>query len=173
MSIATTVSAQLEDVTRMVARLKSGKFTISEMWAALSQLPGGKIAFSKLLGAQIPYSGSIGAEIVEVSDGHAVVRMRDRRAVRNHLNCIHAVALINLGELTTGLAVFHALDGKRQGIVTDLRMQYLKKARGTLTATCDAQLPTESGPQDLQVVGHIRNEQGEVVAIATATWKLR
>jgi len=172
-TVATSVASKVADLGQLVRQMQGGKLTISQAWAHLSALPGGKLLFSKLIGLRIPYSGNIDAEVIELRDGHSVVRLRDRRAVRNHLNCIHAVALLNLGELTTGLAVFHALDGKRQGIVTDLKMQYLKKARGTLTATCDTTLPTDPGPQDFAVTGHIRDEQGEVVAIATAVWKLR
>ncbi len=147
--------------------------TLAQAWASLSPLPLGKKAFSKLIGVKIPYSGSIDAEVQELADGHAVVTLKDRRAVRNHLNCVHAVALMNLGEVTTGLAVFHRLDGRAKGIVTALRMEYVKKARGTITATCDTDLPTEPGKHDLTVEGTLRNDAGETVAKVWATWLLK
>jgi acyl-coenzyme A thioesterase PaaI-like protein len=135
--------------------------TIAQTWAHLSPLPLGKKAFSKLIGVKIPYSGSM------------VVTLKDRRAVRNHLDCVHAIALMNLGELCTGLAVFHRLDGRAKGIVTDLRMEYLKKARGTITAHCDIELPTEPGKHDLTVEGALKDKSGETVAKVWATWQIK
>ena len=149
------------------------KLTIAQAWAALSPLPLGKQAFAKLIKLKIPYSGSIGAVVEELSDGHAKVTLRDRRAVRNHLDCVHAIALANLGEMTTGIAVFHAIDGKCKGIVTHIEMSYQKKARGTLTATCDIEVAPVTVPRDQKVQGVIRDKAGEVVATVTATWQLK
>lgn len=147
--------------------------TISSMWAAASRLPvGGARVFSKLLGRVAPYTGSIDPHVLELGDGHARVQLRDRPAVRNHLRSIHAIALMNLGEVATGLAVMHAIDGRGRGIVTGLRMEYLKKARGTITATCDVDLPVTSGTHDLEVTGDLRDQDGDVVARAFATWRL-
>ena len=151
----------------------SGPMTIADLWRKMQSLPLGKQAFSKLLGVRIPYSGSIGAEIVELADGHAVVKLGDRRAVRNHLNSIHAIALMNLGELATGLAVFHKLDGSAKGIITELRMTYAKKARGTITARCDVTFPELTGKHDLLVEGALTDEKGDEVARVYATWKIQ
>ena len=149
------------------------KVTIAQAWATLSPLPLGKQAFAKLIKLKIPYSGSMGAVVEELSDGHSVVTLHDRRAVRNHLDCVHAIALANLGELSSGLAMFHAIDGKAKGIVTDLHIEYLKKARGMLTATCDVAVVPVSEPRTETVQGIIRDKSGEVVAKVQATWSLR
>lgn len=146
---------------------------LPQAWALLHDKPLGKQLFSQVIATMVPYSGSIGAQVQELADGHAVVTLSDRRAVRNHLHSVHAVALINLGELTTGLAVFHRLDGRARGIVTDLRIQYLKKARGTLTARCDIEVPEVEGKRLLEVPGTIENAAGEVVARLWATWQLQ
>jgi acyl-coenzyme A thioesterase PaaI-like protein len=146
--------------------------TIAQSWALCNKLPFGKQAFSKLISLRVPYSGAMGAEVVELADGHAVVTLRDRRAVRNHLNCIHAIALMNLGELCTGLATFHKLDGFARGIVTELRIQYYKKSRGTITARCDLTIPTQPGRHDLTVQGNLFDAAGDKVATVWATWQI-
>ena len=146
--------------------------TIAQSWALLSPHPFGKLAFSKLISLKVPYSGAMGAEVQELGDGHAVLTLRDRRAVRNHLNCIHAIALMNLGELCTGLATFHKLDGYARGIVTELRIQYFKKSRGTITARCDLAIPTQPGKHELTVEGNLFDAVGDKVATVWATWQI-
>lgn len=146
--------------------------TIAELWARLAPLPFGKRFFSFLIGWMAPYTGTVGARVEELGPGHAVVSLRDRRAVRNHLKSVHAIALMNLGEVATGIAVMHGIDGRGRGIITQLKMDYLKKARGTITATCDVALPTEPGKHDLVVLGSLRDAAGEEVARATATWRV-
>ena len=148
------------------------KMTLAQSWALLSRYPLGKLAFSKFIAVKVPYSGAMGAEVQELADGHAVVTLRDRRAVRNHLNCIHAIALMNLGELCTGLAAFHKLDGYARGIVTELRIQYFKKSRGTITARCDVEIPMRAGKHEMTVEGNLFDAAGDKVATVWATWQI-
>ena len=68
-------------------------------WRALSSFPGGKQIFSRLIGFYIPYTNKISAVVEESSPGRAIVVMKEKRGVRNHLQSVHAMALANLGEL--------------------------------------------------------------------------
>ncbi len=147
--------------------------TLAQAWAKLAPLPFGKQAFAQLVKLRIPYTGTIGAVVQELSDGHSVVVMRDRRAVRNHLDCVHALALANLGEFSSGLAMFHAVEGKAKGIVTGLQIEYHKKARGTLTATCDVDIPAIDQPSTTVVQALIREQAGDVVCTVKASWSLK
>lgn len=147
--------------------------TISLWWNRLSRLPFGRTLFSIMLGRMAPYTGTMGARVVELSPGHSKWVMRDRRRVRNHLNSVHAVALVNLAEVSSGTAMLMALPAGTRGIVTGLAVEYVKKARGTLTAECNCSVPAFEGETRYDVRSVITDASGDVVARGTVTWLLR
>ena len=138
----------------------------------LSVIPGGKLLFNWLIAWNIPYSASIGAKIQELKPGYARLTLKDRRAVRNHLNSIHAVALTNFGELTSGLALNVSLPAGVRGIVTNITTDYVKKARGTLTAECHCEVPVVNGDIDFTVQAIINDNQGDKIATVSVVWRL-
>lgn len=143
-----------------------------QTWMRWSRLPGGRWLFARLVGRMAPYSGSIRPRVLALEPGLARVAMRDRRAVRNPFDSIHAVALANLGELTTGLAMWTLMPSRLRGIVTQLSITFTKKARGTLTAEARVTLPEVTGPVPFDVVAILRDAGGEAVAQVTVTWRL-
>jgi uncharacterized protein (TIGR00369 family) len=142
-------------------------------WRRLSKAPGGKTLFSLLVGWMTPYSGTIGARVAELEPGWCRVTLRDRRRVRNHLASVHAMALANLAEMASGLAVLVGLPPSVQGIVTGFSISYLKKARGLLTAECRASGLDVKAEREYEAAVTITDAQGDVVAHATARWRLR
>ena len=140
------------------------------LWRTLSPLPAGKWIFSRLLGFKVPYTGSVWPRVEELRPGYARVSMRDRRAVRNHLHSIHAIALANLAEVTSGLAMVVGLPERARSIVTGFSIQYLKKARGPLMAECSTPIVDASVEGQHQIESVVRDAVGDVVAKATAHW---
>ena len=159
MSIASRAQGLIVDVDRPGNRIRS-------LWDRLSGLPGGARLFSRLVGQAAPYTGTIGARVIELGEGHARVALHDRRAVRNHLRCVHAVALVNLAELTGNLAMAYSLPDDARFIVAGLSIEYLKKARGTIIGETRCPVPTSSDKQTYEVPVSLVNEAGEEVARA-------
>jgi acyl-coenzyme A thioesterase PaaI-like protein len=143
------------------------------LWLRLAPLPGGKTLFSLLVGLMTPYSGTIGARVEELAPGFCRVALRDRRRVRNHLASVHAMALANLAELTSGLAVLVGLAPGVQGIVTGFSISYEKKARGRLTAECRVTELEVTAEHEREATVTVSDAAGDVVARATARWRLR
>ena len=142
-------------------------------WRRLSHLPGGKTLFSLMVGWMTPYSGTLGARVAELEPGWCRVTLRDRRRVRNHLASVHAMALANFAEMASGLAVLVSLPPGVQGIVTGFSISYQKKARGLLTAECRVSGLNVTSEQEYEAPVAITDAQGDVVARATARWRLR
>jgi uncharacterized protein (TIGR00369 family) len=145
---------------------RKGNF-IRDAWNRLEKLPGGKRIFSRLVGRAAPYTGTIGAHIEELRQDYARVTLRDRKEVRNHLRCVHAVALANLAELTGNIAVAYSLPDDARFIVAGMSIEYLKKARGTLTATSTPRIPQVSERKEYDVHVEIRDTSGDLCAKAT------
>jgi acyl-coenzyme A thioesterase PaaI-like protein len=141
-------------------------------WKKLKDKPFGKVLFSRAVGKMAAYTGTIKALVTDLQPGHCQVFLKQRRGNMNHLRSIHAVALINLGEVTSGLAVLSGMTSQIRGILTKMEMEYIKKAKGDLTAECICEIPEVESDLDYQVQTTIKDASGEVVAVGTFYWLL-
>lgn len=148
------------------------RWPIGRIWRTLSGLPLGKPVFSWLVGRSARYTGTIGGRVEALGSGYCKVSLRDRAKVRNHLDSVHAIALINLGEMATGLSLIEQIDGRGRGILTGIRMRYLRKARGTITAEAEYLAPELPGKHEISVNGTLKDASGAVVAEVTADWRV-
>ncbi len=145
---------------------------VLDRWRRLGGSAAGRWLFSRMLGRFARYTGSIRPRVEQLGPGHAVVSMRDRPAVRNHLRSVHAVALMNLGEVASGLALLAGLSPRGRAILVHLEMDYVKKARGLLVAECRCPVLADPAEQEVEIRAPIRDAAGEVVATATARWRV-
>ena len=106
----------------------------------------------------------------ELEPGHCAVRIRDRRRVRNHIGTVHAIALCNAAELAGGLATDAALAPSQRWIPKGMSVRYLKKAKGTLRATANVQVPAADAPaQEAHALVQVRDAANELVFDADIT----
>jgi acyl-coenzyme A thioesterase PaaI-like protein len=155
--------ALLEQIAQPLAG--SGN-TIRNLWDSLGALPAGSRLFGLLLGRAIPYTGSIHARVETLEPGFARVTMKDRPGLRNHLTSLHAIALANLAEYTGNLALAYSLPDDARFIVKSISLEYLKKARGTITGECRSPIPTNNERREYDLSVNLKDESGVEVARA-------
>jgi acyl-coenzyme A thioesterase PaaI-like protein len=153
------------------SRLSAGQKLLNVL-NKLSAIPGGLFIFSRIIAWKVPYSGTIGARVVDLKPGYAKLILKDKKSIRNHLNSIHAVALTNFGELTSGLALNTGLAANVRGIVTQINTNYAKKARGTLVAECRCEPPTVTKDMEYTIESVIKDREQEIVANVKVVWRL-
>ena len=142
-------------------------------WSKLKQKPMGKWLFKQIIANNIPYTGSIKADVLELEPGTCKVLMKFRKSNTNHLNSVHALALSNLGELTSGLAMMTGLPASIRGIVTNINTDYLKKARGHLLAKAQVDIPNVTKPKtEHHVQAKIYDQDKDLVSTVTIKWLL-
>ncbi len=145
---------------------------IIDEWNRVKNFPLGKSLFTWIMWLKIPYTGSVRPHVLVLEHGYAKTKMRDRHFIRNHLKCVHAAALMNFAELTSGVAFISSLPDNARGIVSHFEVTYKKKARGTLTGECRCDIPTTNESKEYKVQAIIKDKVGDVVAIGEATWKV-
>ncbi len=155
-----------ERLSRSLPRLVVQRNLVRDAWNLLAGMPGGKAVFSRLIGRLAPYTGSIHATVTVLRPGYAEVQMPDRRGVRNHLDCIHAIALANLAELAGNIALMYALPDDARFIVSGMDIEYTKKARGPITAVGESPVPRTATRAQVDVPVVLRDGGGEQVARA-------
>lgn len=143
-----------------------------DSWARLKRLPFGAWLFAKILGKTIPYSGTIAPQILCLEPCHARIGLKDRLAVRNHLRSIHAIALANVCEIASGLALITSLPANARCILVDFHVTYQKKARGFIVAESRTNPVSSNAETDIVVDVQAKDEAGDIVATAQAKWHI-
>ncbi len=134
------------------------------LFRRLGGSPSGRWLFSKLICRRAPYFASIAPRIELLEPGRCIVQIRDRRAVRNHIGTVHAIALCNMAELAGGLATDATIPDAMRWIPKGMSVRYLAKARGTMTATATvASIADAAVAQELQAHVEVRDLGNTVV----------
>ena len=111
------------------------KYSPLQIYQNLENKIYGKEVFNILIGFTSPYSYSINPLIQKFNDDECIISINQSYNLKNPFNSIHAVALTNLGELTSGLLMMENLKKHNQkGIITQIKSEYFKKARKKITA---------------------------------------
>ncbi|KAI1311540.1 hypothetical protein EDD11_003456 [Mortierella claussenii] len=127
--------------------------------------------FSVIVGMVNPYSNSINYRIIEVEKGKVRGVMKETKKISNPFRRVHAGALVTFGETIGSFAVFTHLGKKDRAILTNLNAEYIKVARGYLTASSVVPDFKDLKLQEVVTEVIIRNAAYETVAKMNLTWR--
>lgn len=113
------------------------KSTLRRAYDGLIKLPAAvrNRALQALFCTNVKYAGTSGIEFLELSPQRTVMRVRNRKKVRNHIGGLHALAMALVGESATGVLVALNLPAGRTPVIKHMGIDYTKRCQGDLIAT--------------------------------------
>jgi uncharacterized protein (TIGR00369 family) len=91
--------------------------------------------------SQVRFAGTGGIKFVTLEEGRAVLTIRNRRKVQNHIGGIHAAAMALLAETATGAVLGMTIPDTHIPLLKTMHVDYVRRAKGNLRA--EATLPPE------------------------------
>ena len=91
-------------------------------------------ALTLLYGRAVRFAGNAGVKVELLSETQAILSLRNRRKVQNHLGAIHAAAMGLMVESASGLVVGMHVPDARVATLKTLHLDYQKRASGDLKA---------------------------------------
>ena len=154
-------------------RVMDTRPSLSHFWNAIRSVPGGPNLFSRLIAQLSPHTSTLGAKVSCLEEGLVEVVVKTRRSQCDMNGDVHPAVLVNLAELTTGLAIRYVSDRRGDARLSRISLEVLDSARGELFATCEDTAPRAVGRHAPTMRATIRDSDGVVVAYATALWEMR
>jgi uncharacterized protein (TIGR00369 family) len=89
---------------------------------------------TSIFGFAVRFAGTGGVRFERLDELCAVLHMRNRRKVRNHIGGIHAAAMALLAESATGAVFGLNLPAGKLPLLKTMHIDYLRRAQGDLRA---------------------------------------
>mmetsp|Transcript_3671 Transcript_3671/g.6168 ORF Transcript_3671/g.6168 Transcript_3671/m.6168 type:complete len:178 (+) Transcript_3671:108-641(+) len=89
---------------------------------------------SMAFNSQIKYAGTTGIAIQTWSKDEAVVKLKNRWRIQNHLKGVHATAMATLAESATGMVFGVHVPDSHLPVLKSMKIHFTKRAKGELQA---------------------------------------
>lgn len=144
---------------------------VLSLYRKLESMPLGGAIFARALCMQAPYFSTIAPSFGKLAPGEVVVRMKNRRAVHNHIGTVHALAVGNLCELAAGTMMEVTVPSTHRWIPKGMNIEYLKKAETDLEARCTWDGAVDDVGIEVPVTVHVTDAKGvEVTRAVIRMW---
>ena len=118
-------------------------------------------ALSTFFGTFVKFTGTTGIKIEELTDKNAVITLKNKKSVQNHIGSVHAVASILIAESATGYLIGMNVPDSSVPVIKTIKADYVKRAKGDMKAVASL--------TNKQVEQIRTQEKGETVVKVTVT----
>jgi len=141
--------------------------------------------FKLFLFLKLPMAFLAGLRLKELSDAHAVVKMKYNYLNKNPFGSIYFACLSMAGELASGMlaaSIAYKSNPKLSMLVVEVQINFTKKAVGTILFECNQgkeilatikkSIATGEG-QTIEALTIARDEKGDIVAEFKVNWSFK
>lgn len=115
-----------------------------------------------------PYLQHLGIELVEISEGKAVMKLPMKDELRQPYGLLHGGATASLIDTATAFAVVATIGRADKATTVDLTVHYLRPVIDE-TTICTATV-VRAGKRLITVSAEVHNEHGKLIATALSTY---
>ena len=130
---------------------------------------------TSIFGFAVRFAGTGGVRFERLDEIRAVLHMRNRRKVRNHIGGIHAAAMALLAESATGAVFGLNLPAGKLPLLKTMHVDYLRRANGDLRAEATLEIEQRLLMQneergEVTVAVKVTDANGEEPIACRMTW---
>ena len=130
---------------------------------------------SSIFGFAVRFAGTGGVRFERLDEIRAILHLRNRRKVRNHIGGIHAAAMALLAESATGAVFGLNLPAGKLPLLKGMHIDYLRRANGDLRAEASLEpaqreLMQNEERGDVTVAVRVTDANGEEPISCRMTW---
>jgi len=144
-----------------------------KLYNKVSKYPFGKKLFGFSVCLNAPYFLSIQPKIIDIKSNYVEIKIKKRKAVTNHINTVHAIAMCNMAEFAGGLMTEVSVNDNSRWIPSGMTVKYLKKAKTDLTAISDGSGIDWNQEGEILVPVIIKDTNNETVFTAEITMNIK
>lgn len=91
-------------------------------------------ALTTFFGKMVKFTGTAGIKIEELNEQRAIISLKNKKAVQNHIGSVHAVASILIAESASGYVVGMNIPDTAIPVIKTIKAEYVKRAKGDMKA---------------------------------------
>lgn len=118
-------------------------------------------ALTTFFGKTVKLTGTVGISVDELTEKRAIISVKNKKKVQNHIGSVHAVANILIAESATGYLVGMNIPDTSVPVIKTIKADYVKRAKGDMKAVATL--------TDEQIKLIQSTEKGETVVKVTVT----
>lgn len=132
-------------------------------------------ALTAFFGKTVKFTGTAGIRIEKLTENEAIVSVKNKKSVQNHIGSVHAVANVLIAESATGYLIGMNLPDSSVPVIKTIKADYVKRAKGDMKAVAsltEEQLTlirtTEKGETAVEV--HITDSENKEPVVMEMIW---